>query len=193
MGIKITVTDKDLGWDKLFSQVKEIADARGMRVRVGVLDGDGGDAREEGSDLSVAEIAAVNEFGTEDGHIPERSFLRSTFDEEREGLADLGRELFAKILFDGMKAETALGQMGTRLASAVRDKIRSNIPPLNAPSTALRKAMKGRTKRLFSKAPKTLGQGLAQVGAVAVVKTLIDTGRLLGSITWALVKPGSGE
>jgi hypothetical protein len=82
-----------------------------------------------------------------------------------------------------MKVDQALGILGASLASSVRDKIRSNVQPHNAPSTIIKKL-----GPRFSRAPRGLGGALAQVGRAAAVKTLIDTGRLLGSITWSLVK-----
>lgn len=187
---KNEVVVKDLGWDEYFKRVKEI---RNAKIRVGVLgDTDKGGERAPGSDLTVAEIAVVNEFGTEDGHIPSRSFLRSTFDEQREHLTDLGAELMKKVLEGSFTVDRALGILGASLASSVRDKIRSNIQPRNAPSTILHKLKQGRTARLFSRAPKGLGGALAQAGAAAAVKTLIDTGRLVAAVSWARIM-GSGD
>ena len=47
-----------------------------------------------------------------------------------------------------------------------------------------------RISRTGVKAAKTLGDAFAQIGALASVKPLIDTGRLLGAITWAIAKNG---
>jgi hypothetical protein len=187
---KNEVVVKDHGWNDFFKRIKEMKDAK---IRVGVLGDAKGGEREPGSGLTVAEIAVVNEFGTEDGHIPARSFLRSTFDAQREHLADLGKELMGKVLDGHMTIDRALGVMGASLASSIRDKIRSNIQPVNAPSTIMHKVRQGRTARLFKRAPKGLGGALAQVGAAAAVKTLIDTGRMLAAVSWARITGAGGE
>jgi hypothetical protein len=67
--------------------VEETEDS--MTLNVGVLDPD------------TAEIAIVHEFGSEDGHIPERSFERSAYDTEIDGIVDrfaekVGQDFAAK-------------------------------------------------------------------------------------------------
>lgn len=193
MSLKASLVVKDHGWEALIKRAKEISDAKGMKVKVGVLDDAEGGAKHPNSIYTVAEIAAVHEFGTEDGTIPARSFVRTTFDEQREKLIEMGQELFVKVIFGEMNATTALGLMGSFTSSAIRDKIRSNIPPPNAPETLLRKASKGKTKRFFGSAARTLGGALAQVGALAAVVTLIDTATMLRAVTWALIRSGEED
>ena len=65
------VTDTGPGFGSLSEVLSRVA----IEVQVGI-------GAESGSDLAM--IAAVNEFGSDDGHTPERSYLRSTFDEHRE-------------------------------------------------------------------------------------------------------------
>lgn len=159
--MKAKLVDKDLGWAEFFRRAKEIRDAR---VRVGVLgDTEQGGMHEKGSPLTVAEVAAVNEFGTEDGHVPARSFLRSTFDEQREKLAGMGEKLIGAVLDGRMDTDQALGILGAQLAADIKAKITSNIPPPNAPST---------------------------VAAKGSDHTLIDTGAMRAAVTWST---GEGE
>lgn len=127
--------------------------ADGGRVKVGIQTGDGSVDRDG---ITMAELAMVHEFGSRDGHIPQRSFLRSTVDEnERRYVAAMKKEL-AKIPSGKATVRGALRQTGERMRSDVIDKIRRGIPPPNAPSTIARKG---------SSTP------------------LIDTGQLLQSIT----------
>jgi hypothetical protein len=191
MGSQTKIEDRDHGWKDM---LKAVQAARGDRyAKVGVLaDSEKGGLHEDGSDLTVAEIAAVLEFGTEDGHIPERSFVRSTFDEEREELTAKAREIIVAVLFGKMKIDQGLNAMGAMLAAAVKKKITDGqgVPPPNAPSTALAKAATGKTEKFFGGAggrARSLGEAFAQVGALAGVRTLVDTGRMLGAITWAIV------
>lgn len=190
------VVDKDRGWAEMLRRAEAI---RGRSyVRVGVLsDSKKGGLHVPGAKLTVAEIAAVHEFGTTDGKIPARSFIRSTFDEQRPALQALAAQLVTKLLFDpAMTAERALGLLGLALASKIRAKIvdGAGVPPPNAPRTALAKARKGKTGRFFKRDPKDLGGALAQAGALAAVRPLVDTGRLANSISWSVVqfgKPGT--
>lgn len=179
------IEKRDLGWTEFLRRAREIKD---WRVKVGVLEDGAGGEREEGSDLTVAEVAAINEFGTEDGHIPERSFIRSTFDRHREEYVELGQELIERVLDGRMTVERALGLLGARAAADVKATITAGVPPPNAEST-VRKKMGVHAQRT----PKNLGQALAQVGRAAAVKTLIDTGRMLNAVGWSVAKGGREE
>lgn len=186
--MKAKLVEKDHGWRAFIERVKQIPNSH---VKVGVLADDArGGLHVPGGKLTVAEIAAVNEFGTEDGRIPARSFVRSTFEEEREHLVDLGKELMRKVL-EGMSVEQALNIMGSTLATAIKKKITvgEGIPPPNAPSTLRRKAMKGKGVRAARGKP-SFDQKFE--ASKAGVRTLVDTGRLLGAITWSVVL-GKGE
>lgn len=186
MPVKAEVVDRDLGWREL---MKRVAQIKNSYAKVGVFD----EGEHEGSELSVAEVAAVHEFGTEDGHIPERSFLRSTFNAHREELIAIGVELMGRIVDGAITAERALNMMGASLAAQTKATIARGVPPPNALSTLLKKARTGRTAKFFRRKARHVGDALAQVGALAAVKPLIDTGRMIGSITWAVVVRGRPE
>lgn len=160
---KITIKDKDLGWTDF---MKRIGEMKIDRLRVGILaDSEAGGLHVEGADLSVAEIAAVNEFGTEDGRIPARSFIRSSFDSNREANVRLFDKLLGQVLDGKMPLEQALGLLGLKMSSDIKKKITSNVPPPNAPSTIEKKGS---------------------------TKTLVDTGRMLNAVTWAIDKDDKG-
>lgn len=178
MHLTAKVGDRDHGWRAFF---KAVAAVQGGRyAKVGVLaDSEAGGMHEEGSDLTVAEIAAVLEFGTEDGHIPERSVIRATFDEQRDALTAMTAELFMSLMFGKISADQALNALGAKLSSEMKKKISAGVSPPNAPSTVLAKTGGGSAR--------SLGEALALVGAAAAVKPWVDTGRLLGALTWAIV------
>lgn len=169
MGHGARLEDRDLGWKAFFERVK-IKDAR---VKVGVLASGKGGEREVGpdgtpGDLTVAEIAAIHEFGTQDRSVPERSFLRSTFDEKREELAKMGKALLLRVLDGKLTVRQALEAMGMKLAAETKKKITAGagIPPPLRPST---------------------------VAAKGSDRPLVDTGRLLNAITWAVENSGDKE
>lgn len=162
-GKKAELIVKDLGWTEMLKRAKEIKD---RRVKVGVLDsGEGAAMHDPDGDLSVAEIAAVNEFGTQDGRIPERSFVRSTFDEQREELVELGKELIAKVFEGKIDVNKALNMLGAKLATEIKKKITlgDGVPPPNAEAT---------------------------IAAKGSSRPLVDTGRMVNAITWAILGKG---
>ena len=140
------VRDIDHGWQKTLAELKKSA-----RVRVGIL----GDA---GSDEVM--IAAVQEFGSTDGRVPQRSFLRATIDEQRESLLNKFENLLRSAAQGKQTTEQATAKFGMLVVSAVREKIRGRIAPANKPATIKRKG---------SDMP------------------LIDTGRLIQSIKSGVV------
>jgi hypothetical protein len=155
------ITHKHTGIDpaKMLAKIaEEYGDAY---VSVGVHTNENGDY--EGTNVTTAQVALWNEFGTTRPGAkyptPERSFLRSTEREQRAGTTKLQATLLAECLTGKMNPEKALKTLGTRLMFAVQNKIKSNIAPPNAPWTLRRK--------------KELKQGTT---------TLIATGQLLRSI-----------
>lgn len=150
---------KDMGWDRFAETVKAMRNA--SYVRVGVI-GAKGDEMHKGG-LSNSELASIHEYGSSDGRIPQRSFIRSTFDANRDQYVEQMRTMVAAI-FDGkMTVDRALSTIGARIVNDIKRRITSGdgIPPPNAPSTIKRKGS---------------------------ARTLIDTGRMLAAITWEVVK-----
>lgn len=136
--------------------IQKILDqCRGAYVTIGVHE----DAGQYDSGVSVVEVAMWNEFGTT--NIPERSFLRSTFDENATKINQWRELAIQNILTKGWSVEKALEMIGFRVMTLVQNKIKSNVPPPLAKSTAEKKLQNGIAPR-----------------------TLIDSGLLLRSITY---------
>jgi len=174
--VRAKVIDRDLGWRAMIKAVESLAGDSYAKVGVLADDSKGGALSrkpkrayaqgvvlDESTDdiLTVAELASVMEYGTEDGHIPARSFLRSTFDEKRDEIKETGAKCLGKILDGKMSLGTALNLMGLQLATDVKKKITiDGVPPPDAPST---------------------------IAAKGSDRTLVDSGRLLGAITWQVI------
>lgn len=128
------IRDKDLGWGKLALFFKD--NTTGSVASVGIQ-GDKATV-ERGEYATNVEIAAVHEFGK--GAIPQRSFLRSTFD---DNLSDLHTELkqLAKDVYGGKikSLEGELNLIGEELRGKILDKLDSNIPPPLSDFTIARK------------------------------------------------------
>lgn len=138
------VVDRDLGYHDF---VRIMGDLGQPRVLVGILQ-DKGSEVVEGGDITLAGYAAVNEFGSDDGHVPERSFLRSTVDanqvEYQGALDEMAGAMVDATVSGGFDAGLAqlkrdLGQLGNFVAGDVKLMIRLLRDPPNAPSTLARK------------------------------------------------------
>lgn len=124
------------------------------------------DGEAASGELTMAALAVIHEFGAPSAGIPERSFLRSTLAENRAEYVKMAGRLVRGIMLGKFDTEKALNMLGARVANDVKAKIKGGIPPENADSTIARKGSS---------------------------KPLIDTGRLLGSITWSVVMNGNSE
>ncbi|MFC0227409.1 hypothetical protein [Serratia aquatilis] len=105
------------------------------RVLVGIPSGAG--VYEDG--VPIAVIAAVQEFGSADGRIPERSFLRVPLRRNQDNIKKAFRVLSARVVRDEITAFQMLDQIGARAAGYCKEAIETGIPPANAPSTIKRK------------------------------------------------------
>ncbi len=122
-----------------------------MHVAIGILQDE---KRDEG--FSMVDLAMVHEYGSKDGHIPERSFIRSTCDAKRKVHLRLLQRLEKKLISGHLNKKQALIQFGEMVKSDMVQAINNGIDPALDPKTIRRKKSS---------------------------KPLIDTGRLKGSIT----------
>lgn len=147
--------------------LSRIQDFGKYQVRVGVPAEKS--ARNDGSELNNAQIAAVNEFGSRDGKIPERSFLRAGLIENRKKHARLMGQA-ARRVSEGMETPAvALGRVGIIAAADVRKKISTGPFQENADST--------KKKKMRDNSGET-------------IKPLIDHGQLIQSISSQVKKGG---
>lgn len=144
----------------LEGHAKRILDAakrKNAHVKVGLPRGSG--AYPDGT--SVIMVGIIHEFGSADGTIPMRSFLRAGIAESDGEIRKLIRKV-ARAAMDGkIEERQALELLGTRAQSIVQQKIVAGPFEANAPSTVARKG---------SSSP------------------LIDTGLLRQSITYQVVE-----
>lgn len=132
------VRDIDHGWEALRAEIKNI---KGSHVNVGVLAGE--QRKDDGEESSMVVVAAANEYGTQDGHVPERSFLRSTFDRLRDTLTRVGAGQVKAITAGKSTVDRSLRLMGEYFQGEVIRTIRNHPPPPNKPSTIAAKGSSG--------------------------------------------------
>lgn len=171
--------DVDRGWDEIKRNVRALKQG-GSYVKAGIL---GPAAKEpvEGEALDMVGLAAVHEFGSKDGTIPERSWIRSTFELNRAAYVGLLRAMMGKVLEGKLSVEKALNILGMRMAADMKKRVTTGtgIPPPNAPATFARKLRQGE-RNLRGKKRKV-------EGPVMSPRTLVDTGRMVGSVTHVVV------
>ena len=128
--------------------------SRPIVVRVGIQ---GSEASRMYEGVSVADIAAIHEFGL--GNNPVRSWLRAWFDENEQRLAEDLRRGYRRVIAGDINAETLANAFGLRAVTSIQERISAGISPPLHPETIRRKG---------SSTP------------------LIDTGVLRSSVTFVL-------
>lgn len=120
-------------FDKAASIIKEIKSIHKSFVSVGVHS----DAKDYDNGTSVVEVAAHNEFGTPNAAypIPERSFIRSTYDENFQRINDSLMHGFWDIALGNNTAKKVLGKIGFDIVQKTKKKMETLSSPANAKST----------------------------------------------------------
>lgn len=154
------VRDIDMGWRKLRDQFKRTAQHNVVRVGI-----QGSEALADHDGINNVALAAVHEFGTMDGRIPERSFIRAAIDENQGKYRDFVRRIANRVVDRKMSVLNGLKVLGEKVVADMRARVRAGLEPDITEET---KARKGSSK------------------------PLIDTGQMLGSIT-AVVGEGDRE
>lgn len=149
MSVRITIRDRN-NIPRLEAQVRKIS---GRKVRVGIFGGE---------DSEMKTIGAVHEFGAEimvtpkmrawfaaQGYplkksttsikIPERSFIRSGFDENESALLSKIEESFQSVLDLNINADVFADAVGLELEGMIQDKMTNLREPANSDMTIERK------------------------------------------------------
>lgn len=157
------VEDKDLGLNRIIRTLNK--DLDGVVVKVGVQAKDKAVRRGKGgsirnTDQPLAVIAAIHEFGL--GDMPQRSFLRSAYDENLPVIDKMIQRVANGAVF-GLGTNAALNQLGNVVQGMVQRKIVDGPFVPNSPATIKRKKSS---------------------------KPLIDTGHLRQSIRYVIERKG---
>ena len=152
-------TDKDKGYKKLVTVFS--ADKGKEQVFVG-FNRSSGEYVSGGELITVAQVATINEYGSEKRKIPERSFMRSAMDEGSDKIKKVTDTVCLKILEGKMDRTQALGILGEFIKTLFKKKIISGPFKKNKPSTIRAKGGKD--------------------------KPLIDTSQMINSIEWEINK-----
>lgn len=162
MGSQVVRDDR-----RLYDQIRrELVKMRRMAVTVGIH---ADAATRSGGGIDNVTLGAIHEFGT--SNVPERSFLRSTVDQDPT-ILEFAQAQADAVVHGQMTADQAGERIGVVTADRVKRRIRSGIAPALAPQTIERKLAKG-----------AHGGGLQSLASNAAVP-LIDGGQLINSIDY---------
>jgi hypothetical protein len=201
--LTVNIFERDLGFSHFLREAKKIRAK--PYVKVGVTQKRGSKLREDGK-KTIADVAQIHEFGAPQAGIPERSFLRSTVN-DNGGYEELKRVLVGKI-FDataGMTVERALGLIGQTVTRDVKARIRDGIAPalkaatIRAKNAGLIGKAKGKIASLEGKDKLSGRQAEGFLKAKDLVETggestpLIDTAQMINAVSYEVVKDGSSE
>ena len=148
-----TFDDQDGELNKLIDEFEDDIDA----VDIGLL---------ASEDSTLLIIGAANEFGTRNGHIPERSFIRAGVDMNASQIMTISERQWGLIVDGRITKRAGLERMGEEIQRHITRRITDIKIPPNALSTIQRKGSDN---------------------------PLIDTGRLRSSIRWVLASSKEGE
>jgi hypothetical protein len=134
----------DHGWDKLKLTWEELSHAY---TKVGLPEeGEPAEVAEAhvGNMADLVQIAAIHEFGAPKRNIPERSFIRSTYDEQKEKLREIITKEYNGVIFEKTSPRKALSRIGEWLTAKTKLKIKKRIPPALKPATIISKTVGGK-------------------------------------------------
>lgn len=156
---KSRVTSRDRGARHL---LKLLEKQSGLRLRVGVF-GEAAVARAVDSELTMGDLATVHEFGR--GNVPERSFVRSYFDENQARIREMYQRVGGAVVANKIRWRQGLELVGLKIVGEIKGRISAGIAPALSKNYLPRKLAKypGATNPLIAS-----GQ-LRQAVASAVV------------------------
>lgn len=144
---------------------------------------------EKGPALTNVQLGVTHEFG--EGNIPARPHIRPAFARNRAMYLTLLKRLVAASVYNGaIPYPKALAIIGSKMAADMKKYVTTGtqIPPPNAgyPDSGYfkEKVDRGYWKRRGKRGVE---------GPIPAPRTLVDTGRMVGSITWAVVLRSKGD
>lgn len=206
--LKISFEERDLGMGHFLREAAKLRKKPFVKVGVTQARGSKLHTNERGEQVkTVADIAAIHEYGAPDVGIPERSFIRSTVSKNQPKYDGHIAKL-AEAIFDahkGMTTERALGLIGQEVSSDIKNTIRSGInPPLKRATIRRKNAAKiagaeARVRGYEGKEKLTKSQKTSLFKAQDLIDTggestpLIDTAQLVNSISYEVAMQGQGD
>lgn len=139
MSRRAVVVDTDMGMEAVVAEIEKLNNSY---VTVGFQQGTVTRSQTKGqrskkAGLSMPQIAAQNEFGTD--IIPARPFMRTAVDSNREKINKAISGQYDKIVAGESTVKKSLNLLGLYMTGLIQKQIRATHYPPNAPSTIARK------------------------------------------------------
>lgn len=191
---KFEVESIDRGLQRIQNTLRSIQTDKSY-VKAGLLAGKAGKTRPDGkATLTSVQVGIWNEFGT--AHQPARPFIRPAFEINRAAYMEILRRLVAVSVYQGkMPFSRALGIIGAKMAADMKKYVTAGppIPPPNEQRYFEEKVARGYHK-LNKRRANALKRGkVVPEGPIPPPRTLVDTGRMVGSITYAVIAKSTGD
>lgn len=125
---------KDRGLAKVLAKLQRAGQVAGA---VGVFGEKAAETHPLRENITVGEVAIINEYGSKRAGVPRRSFLKSTFDGNRGRIQQLIATGVRRIVEGAdITPEQMFHDVGEKIANAVKQTIaRGDVPPPDAPRT----------------------------------------------------------
>lgn len=130
------MTTRIIDDDRIWKKMQRAFKTGGGRVLVGIQ---GKNAQIDRDGLTNVVLGMIHEFGTIDGNIPERSFIRATIDTNIDKYFKVTAKLSAKVVVGEMTEKRALEILGLLVVSDIQSFIEAGISPPLKPATIARK------------------------------------------------------
>ena len=137
------IKNEDFGFDKMVTAFKK--NKKDLALDAGIIEGnknvDKKHKDEEGKPepYTIAEIAAVHEFGSLDEKIPERSFIVFSADKNEKKNLNKIKHLLRKVSMGEMTTEQALDELGVMRVGQIMSRLNTIKVPVLKPKTIRRK------------------------------------------------------
>lgn len=136
-GVKMEVKDIDRGFKRLKKDIKKQNKAE---ILIGIFGGTSNPLRKTEA-FTIPQYAAVQEFGTRDGKIPARSFMRSTFDDNLRKYIRLIAKKEKMVVSGKISLRRMFNEIGIVISSDIKKKItRGPFEPLSQATLKIRKS-----------------------------------------------------
>ena len=120
MTTRVRIREKDNG----LKRAQQLSKQPRMAIRIGVLEADAARPHPTRPGRTVGDVAVWMEYGTNDGHVPARSWLFGWLDEEIDVIAQqLGADTF-RVIFGGENEWLALSKRASVYRQQIEDRIR---------------------------------------------------------------------
>lgn len=118
--------------DKGFKRIRqEIEKADSLITDVGIFD----QGQHPGTDITVAAVGYINEYGNKENNVPKRSFIKYTVRKNREKYLDLIVQISEQIKKGRWTAEYGFNELGRVIEEDIKERIENIRTPKNKAGT----------------------------------------------------------